>query len=226
MERVGLMADVQQGTVVTVASDVMINGVPAFARGEQVTVQQVAPNAQRPEYKYTVYSTRLSQWYQLRDEDIAMGAPAAAPPPAQPQPGVAPQYQQPAAARAGGGVDFSVMGVPDWLIGIGGLVMFLGAFFYLWGFGFLFPLMGLGVVILVILDKLVKVQQINDWPYLEWVYIIVGGLSTLLGAISLLRILFLLHGLISVTWYVTPVLEVLASAAVLIGGIMLHQEGR
>jgi len=222
------MADVQQGTVVTVASDVMINGVPAFAGGEQVTVQQVAPNAQRPEYKYTVYSTRLSQWYQLRDEDIVSATPAYTPPPIPQQqaPGAAPQYQQPAgAARTGGGADFSAMGTPDWLVGIGGLVMLLGSFFYLWGFGFLFPLMGLAIVVLVVLDKLVKVPQISDWPYLTWVYIIVGGLSTLLGAISLLRLLFLLHGLISVTWYVTPVLEVLASAAVLVGGIMRQREG-
>lgn len=219
------MADVQPGTIVTIASDIVANGVLTFARGEQVTVQQVAPNPQMPDYKYTVQSARTGTWYQLRDADIILQAPQQA---QAPQPQYATPPPQPGAQRqprAGGGVDFSTMEVSDWLVGIGGIVMFIGTFFYWWGFGFLFPLLGLGLIVLVILDKIAKVPAIADWPYLAWVYIIVGGLSTLLGGISLLRILFWLHGLISISWYFTPVLELLASIAVLIGGIMRVREG-
>ncbi|MHB8895683.1 MAG: hypothetical protein ACYC99_10985 [Candidatus Geothermincolia bacterium] len=213
------MADYPQGSVVTVAADVMVNGVPAFARGEQVTIQQVAPNPQRPEYKYTVYSARLSQWYQLRDQDILAQGQAAQP---APPPAAAPQ----AGARpAGGGLDFGAMETSDWLIGIGGLVLFFGTFFYLWGFGFFSLLLGPGLVVLVVLDKLVKVPAISEWRGLTWLYIIVGGVATLLGAISLLRLLLWLHGLISISWYFTPVLTLLASIAVLIGGIMRQKEG-
>jgi hypothetical protein len=221
------MADLQPGSIVTVAADIMINGVLTFAGGEQVTVQQVSPNPQMPEYKYTVQSARNGNWYQLRDADI-MGAPppqAQAPPPQQ-----APQYaQQPGmqpAARAGGGELFAMMETSDWLVGIGGIVMFLGAFFYLWGFGFLFPILGLVLAVLVVLDKIAKVQAVSDWPYLAWVYIIAGGLTTLLGGISLLRLFLWLHGLpVSTMWYFTPIIELAASIVVLIGGIMRVREG-
>lgn len=218
------MASIQQGDVVTVAADVMVNGVPAFARGEQVTVQQVAPNPQQPDYKYTVYSARLSQWYQLRDADILIQGTAQPGAPVAP-PAAAPQYAQAGARSSGGSLDFSTMELPDWLVAVGGIVMFIGTFFYFWGFGFLFPLFGLGLIALVVLDKIVKVPQIADWPGLTWVYIGVGGLSTLLAGITLLRLLLWAHGLISVTWYFTPVLELLASIAVLVGGLMRKKEG-
>lgn len=216
------MADVQPGTVVTIASDIVANGVLTFAGGEQVTVQQVAPNPQMPEYKYTVQSSRTGTWYQLRDADIVVGAPQAAQPRyATPPP--PPGTRRP--PRAGAGVDFSTMELSDWLVGIGGIVMFIGTFFYWWGFGFLFPLLGLALVALVVLDKIVAVPAVSEWPYLAWVYIIAGGLSTLLGGLSLIRILFWLHGLISISWYFTPVLELLASVAVLAGGVMKAREG-
>ncbi len=224
------MADVQPGTVVTIASDIVANGVLTFAGGEQVTVQQVAPNPQMPEYKYTVQSSRTGTWYQLRDADIIVGSPQAAPPQPQyatppPQPGArTPRPGAQKQPRAGGGVDFSTMELSDWLVGIGGVVMFIGTFFYWWGFGFLFPLLGLGLIALVVLDKIAAVPAVSDWPYLAWVYIIVGGLSTLLGGLSLIRILFWLHGLISISWYFTPVLELLASIAVLVCGVMKARE--
>jgi hypothetical protein len=227
MERVGVMADVQQGTVVTVASDVMINGVPAFAGGEQVTVQQVAPNAQRPEYKYTVYSTRLSQWYQLRDEDIVSATPAYTPPPIPQQqaPGAAPQYQQPAAAprAGGGGVDFSMMEAYDWLVGAGGIVMVIASFIWFFGYGVLWPLLGIAAIVLVILDKLAKVPAIADLPYLSWIYMGIGGLAMLLALLRIIQTLSYRVTLLS--WWVVLILELAAGAAVLVGGIMRQREG-
>lgn len=241
------MADIQPGATVTVAADIVANGVVVFAGGEQVTVQQVSPNPQMPQYKYSVYSTRAGKWYQLRDEDVLAPAPQVQPgayaqPPQQPgayaQP---PQGQQPTYGApqpgpsmgaqggtrpAGAGVDFSGMQTSDWLVAIGGIVMFIGTFFWFTGYGILFPLMGVGLVILVVLDKIVKVPAIAEFAGLTWVYIIIGGVGTLLGAISMLRLLFWLGGLpISSAWYITPVLELLANVAVLIGGIMRFKEG-
>jgi hypothetical protein len=72
------MADIQAGMTVTVAAEKVVNGVLAFGRGEQVVVQQVSPDPQRPEYRYSVMSARTGTWYQLRDADIV--APFAAQP--------------------------------------------------------------------------------------------------------------------------------------------------
>jgi len=58
------------GMTVTIAADIVVNGVLAFGRGEQVVVQQVSPNPQRPEYRYNVMSARTGTLYQLRDADI------------------------------------------------------------------------------------------------------------------------------------------------------------
>ena len=225
------MADVQPGTNVTVAVDILVEGVLTFAAGEQVTVQQVAPNPQRPEYKYTVFSAKTNKWFMLRDADIMAQPAAYAPPPIPPQQ-QAPfaQPQQPGAPRpprpagAGGGVDFSGMELSDWLVAGGGLFIFISIFFYFVGYGFLSILTGLGLVVLVVLDKIVKVPQISEWQGLTWVYIIFGGVSTLLGFLGLMSLLFLLHGFIAARWYIAPFLELLASVAVLIGGIMRYKE--
>jgi len=232
------MADVQQGTNVTIAADIAVEGVLTFAAGEQVTVQQVAPNPQRPEYKYTVFSAKTGKWFMLRDADImAPAQPAAyAPPPIPPQqqqapfaqapPGPQQQFGAPAPPRAAGaGVDFSGMESSDWLVAIGGLVLFIGVFFYFVGYGILTILIGLGLVVVVVLDKIVKVPQIAEWTGLTWVYIIFGGISTLLGLIALLNILVWFHGLIPIRWYIGPVLELLASVAILAGGLMRRKEG-
>lgn len=218
------MADVQPGTIVTIAQDIVVNGALTFARGEQVTVQQVSPNPQRPEYKYTVQSARTGTWFQLRDADIVSQAPQQPQAPAQPQYATQPPPQ--GAARSSGALDLSMMTTPDWLIGIGGVVMLLGTFFYLWGFALLFPLLGLGVIVLFILEKFVKVPAITDWPFLSWVYVIIGGLGVLLAGLTLLRLLMWFHGLISVSWYFTPVLELLAAGAILAGGFMRVKEGQ
>jgi hypothetical protein len=122
-------------------------------------------------------------------------------------------------------MDFSRMELSDWLVSIGGLVMLIGTFFHFYGVGFLFPLMGVGLVVLVILDKLADVPAVSEWPGLTMLYIIVGAVSTFFALLSLLWLLFWLGGLISAIWYVTPVLQVAASAAVLVGGLMRRKEG-
>ena len=76
------MADLQAGATVTIARDIVVGGALIFSAGEQVVIGQVAPNAQRPEYKYTVFSAKSNNWFQLRDEDLLLpaAAPAAAAP--------------------------------------------------------------------------------------------------------------------------------------------------
>lgn len=121
-------------------------------------------------------------------------------------------------------MDFSNMETQDWLVGIGGLVMLFAAFFHVWGVGLLLPMIGIVMAVLVVLDKLVEVPAIADLPQLSWIYIIAGAVATLLAALSLLNLLFWLHGLVSTFWYLTPVLELLASLAVLIGGLMKKRD--
>lgn len=96
------MADIPVGTTVTVAADIVVNGVLTFGRGEQVVVQQVAPNVQQPEYKYTVMSARTGTWYTLRDADLVvpLAAQAQPPQPVQAPPPAAP-VQPPAGVGAG-----------------------------------------------------------------------------------------------------------------------------
>jgi hypothetical protein len=226
------MADFQQGAVVTVAADVIINGVPAFTRGEQVTIGQVALNPERPEYKYTVYSARLSQWYQLRDQDVLAPPQAAQPgayaaPPGQPPqqaPGAPPQYGRPMGAKpAGGGLDFSALESSDWLIAIGGIVMLIASFIWFFGYGVLWPVLGIAAVVLVVLEKLVAVPAIADLPFLSWIYIGIGGLG---GLLALLRILQTLSFRVTLaSWWVVLILELAAAAAIVFGGIMRLREG-
>jgi hypothetical protein len=97
------MADIQPGTPVTIASDVVANGAVMFAAGEQVTVQQVSPNPERPEYKYVVFSARSNSWFTLSEADfVAQYAPPPAPA-APPQQAFAqpPQVQQQYAPQGG-----------------------------------------------------------------------------------------------------------------------------
>ena len=96
------MADIQPGTAVTIASDIVANGALMFAAGEQVTVQQVSPNAERPDYKYVVFSARSNSWFTLSEAEFA--AQYAPPPvPAAPaqQAFAPPQMQQQYAPQGG-----------------------------------------------------------------------------------------------------------------------------
>jgi len=61
---------VANGEVRQVTRDIDIGGATAFTRGEQVTIERVEPNPERPEYKHVVFSRLTGRWYQLRDEDL------------------------------------------------------------------------------------------------------------------------------------------------------------
>lgn len=81
------MSDVQAGSSVTIVSDILINGVLAFAAGERVTIESITPNANDPQFRYVVLSSRTAKRYQLRDGDITMApAPEAPLPPVGAQP--------------------------------------------------------------------------------------------------------------------------------------------
>lgn len=68
--------DIEPGTKVVISNDIIINDAVAFSRGEEVVVETVAPNAQKPEYRYVVTSARLGSKYQLRDADIVLPIPS------------------------------------------------------------------------------------------------------------------------------------------------------
>lgn len=87
------MADIQPGTTVAIASDIVVDGVVAFGRGEQVVVERVSPNPADPRYKYVVVSASLGKRYQLKDDDIVapyMEPPTQAEPPVFAAPGQPP----------------------------------------------------------------------------------------------------------------------------------------
>ena len=66
----------------TIKRQVIVEGGKvAFEAGEQVEIESVQPNAQRPEYKYVVFSSRLQKRFQLSDNDVQ---PAPQMPPPQP----------------------------------------------------------------------------------------------------------------------------------------------
>lgn len=76
-----------QGETALVKRRIEIAGRVAFERGEAVAVAKVEPNAERPEYRYVVFSTGLGSWFYLSDADVAFPAP----PVALPQPPSVPQ---------------------------------------------------------------------------------------------------------------------------------------
>lgn len=90
--------DIQPGTKVVISNDIIINNAVAFSSGEEVIVETVAPNVQKPEYRYVVTSARLGSKFQLRDVDVVL--PSAPPPPygqapvAPPSPPQAPRIKQ------------------------------------------------------------------------------------------------------------------------------------
>jgi hypothetical protein len=55
----------------------LVNGQPAFVKGERVIVERVSPNQQRPEYKYVV-TAKSGTKFQLRDVDLTPHTPAVA----------------------------------------------------------------------------------------------------------------------------------------------------
>lgn len=65
------------GGLYVVTHDINVGGARAFKAGESVLVEEIAPNQDRPEYKYVVFSTSLQRRFQLSDGDLAV--PVAAP---------------------------------------------------------------------------------------------------------------------------------------------------
>lgn len=76
--------DITPGQVRAMARDIIIDGTAAFSRGEQVKIEKIEPNLQRPEYKYVVFSQNLQKYFQLSDADLVMPPPPATPPSAPP----------------------------------------------------------------------------------------------------------------------------------------------
>lgn len=64
--------EIQPGTVVLITHDITVSGLVAFKKGEQVTVEQIAENNQRPEYKYVIHSKEMGKRFQLSDNDILL----------------------------------------------------------------------------------------------------------------------------------------------------------
>ena len=114
------MADIQAGMTVTVATDMVVSGILVFGSGEQVVVQQVSPDPQRPEYRYTVMSARTGTWYQLRDADIVPPV-AAQVPPQQP-------VQQPYAERRRRRMPYPAAPIVGVLAGASGIAVIISTF--------------------------------------------------------------------------------------------------
>jgi len=121
------MADIPAGTTVTVAADIMVNGVLTFGRGEQVVVQQVSPNPQRPEYRYAVTSARTGAWYLLRDADIMPPFETQAQP-QQPVQQLVEVVQQPYLKRRRRYLRYRAGPIISVLAGVSGLIMIISTF--------------------------------------------------------------------------------------------------
>lgn len=75
--------EISAGDRFAVSRDIEISGQLAFAAGEQVVVEKIDPNPERPEYRYVVFSRLLQRRFQLSDSDLAsVGQPAVSAPPA------------------------------------------------------------------------------------------------------------------------------------------------
>ena len=119
------MADIPVGMTVTVATDIVVNGVSAFGRGEQVVVQQVSPDPQRPEYRYAVISVRTGTRYQLRDADIV---PPFATQPQQPVQQRVEFVQQPYVERRRRFLPYRAGPIVGVLAGASGILMIISTF--------------------------------------------------------------------------------------------------
>lgn len=108
------------------------------------------------------------------------------------------------------------------MVGIGGIVLFICTFFWWFGYGLLWPLLGIAAVVLVALERFGNV----DYPFpIGWAYIAIGGLAALIGLIRLIDMLSWAYIVILARWYIAVLLGILAGAAVLVGGIIRVREG-
>jgi hypothetical protein len=64
--------DIQPGTKVIIANDILVNNQIVFSKGEEVVVEDTSPNPKQPDYKYVVFSEKLGTRYQLRNADIVL----------------------------------------------------------------------------------------------------------------------------------------------------------
>lgn len=64
------MSVIRPGSKMTISGDVLVDGVVAFKRGEEVLVEDDSPNPQMPQYRYVVLSRKLGRRFQLRDADL------------------------------------------------------------------------------------------------------------------------------------------------------------
>jgi hypothetical protein len=63
--------EIQKGDIFRVLRDVNIGEDTAFYAGEYLSVEAIAPNPQRPEYRYVFDSKSLGRKYQLSDAEVA-----------------------------------------------------------------------------------------------------------------------------------------------------------
>ena len=69
--------EIKPGDTVRVSHDIAVGNQYAFISSEQVIVESISVNTQRPAYKYVVFSQRLLKKFQLSDNDVSL--PAALP---------------------------------------------------------------------------------------------------------------------------------------------------
>lgn len=68
-----LQPEYQNNPVGIIKRDICISGRKAFSEGERVTIERVAPNNEKPEFKYVVLSDHLQTKYLLSDNDVLFG---------------------------------------------------------------------------------------------------------------------------------------------------------
>jgi hypothetical protein len=61
----------EQGTICIVIRDIIIDGVLVFQKGQQLVVESIQPNPDRPDCKYVIASPFSGVRYQLSDADVA-----------------------------------------------------------------------------------------------------------------------------------------------------------
>jgi HEAT repeat protein len=54
-----------------ITHEIMIDGIIAFSKGEEVSIESVSPDPTRPEYKYVVFSKLLNKRFRLSDTDVS-----------------------------------------------------------------------------------------------------------------------------------------------------------
>lgn len=66
---VTLSGEIKREDACYIKRDIVVGGTVAFFEGQQVVIEDVSPNPQRPEYKYVVLSIKLGRRFQL-DESV------------------------------------------------------------------------------------------------------------------------------------------------------------